>query len=588
MIKPREWVQLYRAVRPVLKNALTSGRIFKPQCVLTQPDPDILCEYDVRIPLADGTYTTANVFRSRRAEEAGEKQPVVMSAHPYDNSLIPALGKTPLGGPPQQYRLIPQAGKPEFSTLTSWEAPDPNFWVRSGYAVVNMNLPGYASSGGKPSLASEEQADAFGQAIDWIGGRDWCTGRVGLSGVSYLAISQYAVAAGQTPRGVPRCLKAISPWEGVRDLYKEMFFEGGIQELGFPVFWWHTEVKPTINCSEEEFIAIEGQLPQAMGKVHPFYDAYWQSKVPKVSDIDLPMLICASFSDQGLHTRGSFGIFRQAKSKQKWLYTHRTLKWDAYYSREVQELTKTFFDCFLKDETENGFLERDCVRLEVRSARDVIHEVRGEREWPLDRTQYQKLFLRGESALFTEPLPEASEIACDARTGSFRFCHVFGEDTELTGYMKLRLWVEARASADGQPWPDDMALFVGVDKLDIHGDRVRFFGSVGNHQDLMTRGLLAVSRRTLDEEASTEWEPVLAHQHDEKLHPGEIVPVEIALNPSSTFFRGGEGIELIVSPNEIVASPPYIKSNECNRGLHVVHLGGKYDSHLLIPRVPVA
>ena len=199
---------------------------------------------------------------------------------------------------------------------------------------------------------------------------------MGLSGVSYLAISQYAVAAGQTPRGVPRCLKAISPWEGVRDLYKEMFFEGGIQELGFPVFWWHTEVKPTINCSEEEFIAIEGQLPQAMGKVHPFYDAYWQSKVPKVSDIDLPMLICASFSDQGLHTRGSFGIFRQAKSKQKWLYTHRTLKWDAYYSREVQELTKTFFDCFLKDETENGFLERDCVRLEVRSARDVIHEVR--------------------------------------------------------------------------------------------------------------------------------------------------------------------------------------------------------------------
>jgi hypothetical protein len=451
-----------------------------------------------------------------------------------------------------------------------------------------MNLPGYASSGGKPSLASEEQADAFGQAIDWIGGRDWCTGRVGLSGVSYLAISQYAVAAGQTPRGVPRCLKAISPWEGVRDLYKEMFFEGGIQELGFPVFWWHTEVKPTINCSEEEFIAIEGQLPQAMGKVHPFYDAYWQSKVPKVSDIDLPMLICASFSDQGLHTRGSFGIFRQAKSKQKWLYTHRTLKWDAYYSREVQELTKTFFDCFLKDETENGFLERDCVRLEVRSARDVIHEVRGEREWPLDRTQYQKLFLRGDRALVAEPLTHASELTCDARTGSFRFCHVFGEDTELTGYMKLRLWVEARASADGQPWPDDMALFVGVEKLDIHGDRVRFFGSVGNHQDLMTRGLLAVSRRTLDEEASTEWEPVLAHQHDEKLHPGEIVPVEIALNPSSTFFRGGEGIELIVSPNEIVASPPYIKSNECNRGLHVVHLGGKYDSHLLIPRVPVA
>jgi hypothetical protein len=74
-----------------------------------------------------------------------------MCAHPYNNHLTPALKKTPLGGPPQQYRLIPQAGgKPVFSKLTSWESPDPNFWIPAGYALVNMNLPGYANSGGPP------------------------------------------------------------------------------------------------------------------------------------------------------------------------------------------------------------------------------------------------------------------------------------------------------------------------------------------------------------------------------------------------------------------------------------------------------
>lgn len=175
------------AVAPIIKNAILSGRIFRPQCVLTDPDPDILCEYDVEIPLSDGTHGTANVFRSKRAQAMGEKLPVVMCAHPYDNHLIPALGRTPLGGPPHQYRLIAQAGKPAFSKQTSWEWPDPNFWVRAGYAVVNMNLPGFANSGGRPALSPGELAEAFGEAIDWIGARDRCTGKVGLNGVSFLS-----------------------------------------------------------------------------------------------------------------------------------------------------------------------------------------------------------------------------------------------------------------------------------------------------------------------------------------------------------------------------------------------------------------
>jgi len=41
-----------------------------------------------------------------------------MCAHPYNNHLTPALGKTPLGGAPQQYRLIPQAGKLDVQEMT--------------------------------------------------------------------------------------------------------------------------------------------------------------------------------------------------------------------------------------------------------------------------------------------------------------------------------------------------------------------------------------------------------------------------------------------------------------------------------------
>lgn len=585
MVSLSELGMLRRSVGPILKRAVLTGQLFKPQCELTDPHPDILAEFDVGIPLDDGTTVTANIFRSKSAQENGTKLPVVMCAHPYDNSLLPALKKTPFGGPPKQYRLIPQEGRPRFSTQTSWESPDPNFWVPAGYAVVNMNLPGFAGSGGEPSLFTAGQSEAFAKAIDRIGAQDWCTGAVGLNGVSFLAISQYGVAAGDFPYGVPKCLKAICPWEGLSDPYRDMFREGGIEETGFPIMWWHMEVKETINCSPQEFAAIEGQLPQHIAERHPFYDDYWKSKAAQLENIDLPVLVCASFSDQGLHTRGSFRVFRQAASGRKWVYTHRRGKWDSYYSPEVQELTKAFFDCFLKGETDNGFPETDPVRLEVRSSRDTIHEIRGETAWPLADTEYRKLFLRDGNRLDPEG-GEKTEFAYDARSGELRFSHTFDADTELTGYMKLRLWVEARAKGGGESPPDDMALFVGVDKIDAERRRVPFYGSVGNREDMVARGLIAVSRRALDPDASTGWEPVLLDSRDDRLKAGEIVPVDIAINPSSTFFAAGQGIELIVSPNEIVPSPPYRKDNACNRGVHIVHAGGDRDSHLLIPVIP--
>jgi len=151
-MKIKEITQTLQSVGPILWKAIKSGQLFRPQCELTEADPDILCEYDVRIPMSEGFYVTANIYRSKEAAEKGDKVPVVMCAHPYNNHLTPALKNTPLGGPPQQYRMLPQAGgKPVFSEITSWESPDPNFWVSAGYAVVNMNLPGYSNSEGPPS-----------------------------------------------------------------------------------------------------------------------------------------------------------------------------------------------------------------------------------------------------------------------------------------------------------------------------------------------------------------------------------------------------------------------------------------------------
>lgn len=588
--RARDSLRLYgfaaKSIGPLAWNAVRSGQLFHPQCELTPADPDVLCEYDVEVPMSDGTTLLANVFRSHASAFSGTRLPVVMCAHPYNNHLLPSLKKTPLGGPPHQYRVIPQVGKPRFSTLTSWESPDPNFWVKAGYAVVNLNLPGYGGSKGPATIMSEHQARCYYEAIEWIASRDWCTGDVGLTGVSYLAISQFHVAACQYYGGPPPSLRCISPWEGVTDPYRDLVFAGGIPDTGFCSFWWFTEVKPALTGGDEAaFIQNnDGALAGILEK-HPFNDAYWKEKVAKVEQITVPMLVCASFSDHGLHTVGSFRAFEKAASRDKWVYTHRTGKWDAFYSDEVQMLLKQFMDCFVKGETSNGFRDRAPVRLEVRSSRDVIHTVRDELDWPLPQTRYERLYLSDHGLRKDKPRSNA-RLEYNGVGGAVRFDICFERDTELTGYMKLRLWVQALPEHKSAPVPDDMAIFVGLEKLDRQGQSVRFYGSVGNREDLVTRGYCQVSRRQIDHDLSTDWHPVLTGTSHQPLSAGEIVPVDIALYPSSTFFAAGESMSLIISSIDIVKSPPFGKDVNVNMGWHVVHYGGLYDAHLLVPCIP--
>jgi putative CocE/NonD family hydrolase len=575
-------INLFRAVAPTVSKAVRRGQVFRPSCRLLPADPNVEMQVDVSIPVEDGFSLTACIFRPKDALAAGTRLPVVMCAHPYDNRIMPALGRTPFGGPPQQYRVIPQAGMPEFSELTSWEAPDPNYWTRHGYAVVNLNLPGCGSSGGPPTLDAEIQAKCFYEAIEWVAAQDWCTGAIGLTGVSFLAISQYHVAACQHYAGPPPALKAISPWEGISNIYRELLNCGGILETGFPDFWWETEVKPVIDV--DAFRAAGQQtLAESLAK-HPFYDEYWRKMAPKLDEIDVPMLVCASFSDHGLHTDGTFQAFMRAKSQDKWLYTHRTGKWDAYYSPDVMDLTRQFFDCFVKGDSDNGFRDTPRVRLEVRSNRETVHAIHGESTWPPEKTTDRKLFIRpGTDNFSTEPLEAETSASYGATSTGLSFTHTFSEPTELTGYMKAQLWMAVDGAQSSEEPPNDLLVFLALDKLDREGCRVPFYGCVGNREDAVTRGYLAASRRTLDPKASTGVRPVPAHQTDDPVVLGECMRLEISLLPTSVHIEAGESVQLQIASKEILRMPPFRKDDSPSRGRITLFGGGTRDSFLQMP-----
>jgi hypothetical protein len=99
---------------------------------------------------------------------------------------------------------------------------------------------------------------------------------------------------------------------------------------------------------------------------------------------------------------------------------------------------------------------------------------------------------------------------------------------------------------------------------------------------------LRVSLRELDPEKSTEHEPEMSFNHPQKLSPGEIVPVDIKFWPTSQLFHAGEKIQLVIAGWDFMGWPPMSNQDEdrikiWNKGNHIIHTGGKYDSYIELP-----
>ncbi|MBT8374406.1 MAG: hypothetical protein KJN80_05815 [Deltaproteobacteria bacterium] len=96
-------------------------------------------------------------------------------------------------------------------------------------------------------------------------------------------------------------------------------------------------------------------------------------------------------------------------------------------------------------------------------------------------------------------------------------------------------------------------------------------------------GWLRVSERELDEEKSSKWQPVLTHKNPQKISKNEIVPVEIEILPSSTSFKKGETLRLVIQGKDFFVHPAMGHYYSVNKGKHSIFTGNQYDSYLLVP-----
>jgi putative CocE/NonD family hydrolase len=336
------------------------------------------------------------------------------------------------------------------------------------------------------------------------------------------------------------------------------------------------------------------ERPDEMFESHPLLDAYWNDKSAKLESITIPAYVVTDVVTD-LHRMGTFEGYRRLGSTAKWLRIDNRQEWVDQYDPANEADLLRFFDHFLRG-ADNGWEKTPKVRMAILDPGQTDRLDVPYTSWPLPQTQYERLYLGADQHLQKTPARANIEARYPATTGQSTFTYRFAHETQLTGYLRAHLWIEAKGA-------DDADVFVLVEKLDKNGKLLvpdpvsaqQYFPipPAGAH------GRLRTSLRKLDLTRSTEFIPIQSFDHPEPLHPGEIVSVDIAIMPASEVFHAGEQLRLTIAGHQFAPPPSHTKLTGMlafmhplapvttkNAGVHVIHAGGDHQSYLQIPVIP--
>jgi putative CocE/NonD family hydrolase len=162
--------------------------------------------------------------------------------------------------------------------------PAHRYWAGHGYAAIRLDIRGTGDSEGliEDEYAQQEQDDAV-EAIAWIAAQPWCSGAVGMTGISWGGFNSLQVAARRPP-----ALKAIITHCSTDDRYADdVHFMGGC--LLTDGFFWGSAFYHYMTRPPDPEIAGEGwreawrtrlenwQPPAShIWMKHQRRDAYWR------------------------------------------------------------------------------------------------------------------------------------------------------------------------------------------------------------------------------------------------------------------------------------------------------------------------
>src|SRR3954452_4871294 len=184
--------------------------------------------WDVRIPARDGIELSANLWRPTVAE--GVRVPAILEMIPYGKDNWRRNADTARG----------------------------TYFAERGYALCRVDVRGTGSSGGVAldEYTESETRDGY-DAVEWLAAQPWCTGAVGMWGISYGAFTSIQVAKLRPPH-----LRAIVPVQGTDDRYlTDVHYTGGC-----------------VTVSELSQSAVSQVAMNAMPQERAFWGTDWRGR----------------------------------------------------------------------------------------------------------------------------------------------------------------------------------------------------------------------------------------------------------------------------------------------------------------------
>lgn len=456
---------------------------------------------------------------------------------------------------------------PYFARLFTRPDDDARFpyYASHGYACVRVDIRGSGDSEGRPQdeYVKQEQDDGV-EIIRWIAAQPWCSGAVGMEGISWSGFNSLQVAARRPP-----ALKAIITHCSTDDRYlDDAHYKGGC--IIDDMFDWGTVFlaiqgqpsDPGITGRDtwrkswlERLNAVEFNLAHWLD--HPHRDAFWKhaSVIEDYSRIQCPVYAIGGWVDA--YKNSVFRLLGGLTVPRKGLvgpwthvYPHQGVPGPAIgYLDEALR----WWDHWLK-QVDTGIMAEPALRvwMQDRSATPFEESVpgywAGEQAWPSDRMLEKAYFLNSESTLGASPAGEGAAVLHPVQTvgiASGKWCPSgAGNPQDLNTELPLdQRQDDARSIVfDSAPLENSFEILGACGlTLDLAVDKPVAFIAVrlnevqpSGESARVTYGILNLCHRDSDEAPSA-------------LEPGRRYTVKMALDHIAHRFHAGNRLRISIS-----------------------------------------
>ncbi|HVV74558.1 MAG TPA: CocE/NonD family hydrolase [Mycobacteriales bacterium] len=494
---------------------------------------------------------------------------------PSRTGTSPAPGKFPVVLDMTPYGREGVCGCDSAAALTSY-----------GFVLAVVDVRGTGGSGGNlnANYFSPRSARDGYEVVQYLGTRKWSTGKVGMSGGSYLGIMQYLVAERQ-----PSHLAAIAPDEALSDLYNDAAYPGGIMSLFFDTQYLAVQGGPglvTPNSSPQMLPGTLGaKVSQATGRsialdylANTTDDAFYRARSPitHVSRIHVPVYVFDGWRDA--FEAGNLRMFEALQHRKAPTFVHIDPCTHKGCGGEFDPLQNPP-NPDSTTQLEIRFFQRYLMGLPVPKPPRVRVYVQQQdsyvdgRAWPLRSTRFATRSLGATSLTATSGRPASRSYVSNPTAGLSMSLDEQGtvaaspylpldqrlEDNQgltwrtatlshaLTLDGPLAMHLVAASSAPDTDW------FVKVSDVAPDGT-----------ESIVTEGQLRASMRRLAT-YSTSIEPVQSLRKSKPITPGKLIRYEIAIAPTAYRFAAGHRLQVrLTSYNLPNALPATVRLDASN------------------------